>query len=189
MSKVDQSEEDDGSQPLKNERWEKFAQNVANGMSLASAYALAGFKATTRNSLDANASALAKTPKVARRIAWLKVRNVSGAPLTKEEKISALEVIIRTGSDSDKLRAMAVHTEMTGDDKKEVVLSPDQVCEYLSSNEGNITSFLPTLRVLISWCGVDEPTVRQAVETIYGKAEPESAPDDGHDESDESQSQ
>ena len=43
MSGIDLSDYD-GSLPLGNGRWEKFAQNVANGMSFASAYAWPGSK-------------------------------------------------------------------------------------------------------------------------------------------------
>jgi len=54
-------------QPLQNERWEKFAQCLAEGTSQITAHKLAGF---TPN--QGNASTLSRTPEVAARIAVLR---------------------------------------------------------------------------------------------------------------------
>lgn len=61
-----------GSKPLKNANWEKFAHRISWGVGQAKAYEIAGYPKAESNA--SNASKLAKNPKVAERVEWLKLQ-------------------------------------------------------------------------------------------------------------------
>lgn len=123
-----------GASRLTNAQWESFAQNVAKGMSYYSAYCAAGFSAKNRNSADVCASRLANRPTVAERISWLKCRAATDGRMSREEKLEALELVIRTGSPADKVKAVALHNEVQGDGepmaRAVAELTPDQAMDY-----------------------------------------------------------
>lgn len=62
--------------PLKNARWEKFAQNLAKGMSIGRAYAEAGYKATGTAATKLG-SRLAKNDDIIGRVAHLQAGDVT----------------------------------------------------------------------------------------------------------------
>jgi phage terminase small subunit len=64
--------EDTGAAPLSNGGWERFAQGLADGLKVVDAYVRAGYGGASRNAARANASALAKDPRITARVEYLR---------------------------------------------------------------------------------------------------------------------
>lgn len=64
--------EDTGAVPLSNPGWERFAQGLADGLRVVEAYVRAGYGGASRPAARANSSALAKEPRIAARVEYLR---------------------------------------------------------------------------------------------------------------------
>lgn len=83
----------DPSKPLKNGRWELFAQSVFGGSDQKSAYIKAGYKSRD-NSAEAEASVLIRNPKVLARLQYLQSRAAQGKIITKQRAMEILSEMI-----------------------------------------------------------------------------------------------
>jgi phage terminase small subunit len=84
---------DDGSEPLKNSRHERFAQAVVRGESDMKAYVTAGYSPKAANQ---NATELRGNTGITKRIAWMHRQAAQDAFLTVAEKRKFLADVVRT---------------------------------------------------------------------------------------------
>lgn len=103
----------DGSEPLGNARYEKFAQARVRGLSASDAYKGAGYSAADSNS---KGSRMAAIDSIKKRIAWLQKQSARDTMLTAAEKREICAKIARSGGkDSDRLKAIEVDNDLGGD--------------------------------------------------------------------------
>lgn len=101
-------------------RQEKFARNLAKGMSQRQAYrdAYPNSRKWKVENVDAKASTLAKTAKVSARLAELKRKAESEAVMSRQERLEALSRIAQRNEKSspkDAIAAIKALNDMTGD--------------------------------------------------------------------------
>jgi len=103
-----------------NIRQERFAELVASGMSATRAYAEAGYSGQGKNA-EAHASRLVENGGVSARIAELRKESRELARMSKTAKLRLLEAIAvsETARNSDRISAIRVHNDMTGDNEPE----------------------------------------------------------------------
>ena len=101
-------------------RQEKFARNLARGMTQREAYrdAYPNSRKWKVENVDAKASTLAKTAKVSARLAELTRKAESKAVMSRQKRLEALSRIAKRNEKSspkDAIAAIKVLNEMTGD--------------------------------------------------------------------------
>ncbi len=82
---------EEGSQPLKNPRQERFACEVAKGKTKSEAFRLCGLKGDRRD-----ASELGQNPDVKSRVRWLQLQAATDTVLSIREKREFLARVVRT---------------------------------------------------------------------------------------------
>jgi hypothetical protein len=101
----------DGSKPLENSRHERFACELAKGLSQSAAYVAAGYEDNRQA-----ASRLGTNVDVLKRSEWIKRQAASGDVLTIAEKRKITAQIARAGEkDTDRLKAIQVDNDLAGD--------------------------------------------------------------------------
>ena len=105
----------DCEQPLNNPKHEAFCQTIAKGRLQPDAYRQAGYE-VSEESANAAASRLAARPEVKARLKALQLAGITGTgPVTPDELIKKIEMIVRTpGANADTLKAIKMLDEQTG---------------------------------------------------------------------------
>ena len=106
---------------IMNVRQRSFAELVASGMPASRAYFEAGYSGKGNNA-EAHACRLMAHPEVMARITEIQAETREMSLMSKRDKIRILESIIRSATTrtSDKLTAIKLHNDMTGDNQPTV---------------------------------------------------------------------
>ena len=114
---------------LNSPKREKFAQNIAQGMSQRAAYrdAFPNSAKWKDNTVDAKACALNATPDVSARVTELKEAAASAAVLTRMERMVMLTNVAINEEEPTKIRLQAVDilNKMDGDYTKKIEIAGD----------------------------------------------------------------
>lgn len=127
--------------PLDQAKHEAFAQEVAKGQRLGTAYRLAGYRGKNRNTLDAASSALLRRVKVGARIEWLQMQAADETLLTREWLIGQMRAQFHAASSEGNRNAAIKALELLGRERKTFIdkkeLGPPGAFSALSDDELN----------------------------------------------------
>ena len=102
----------DPSEPLKNAKHEAFALAWAGRLSFAECYRRSGYSGKDPHS---KGSRMALNGHIKARRTWLQRQSASSATLTLREKRELLAAIARGGKDQDRIAAMKLDNDLSGE--------------------------------------------------------------------------